>query len=643
LQKPIEYLIEKMTENGNTKYSFPSIIVFALTIFVPLLVLPNLVDNAFRAPKDLLILFGICLLGAHYFCRWLWGKEVPASGASTPYLVCMAVLLNLFSFLYTGNLYFTKIAAILNISCLIFFHAVSLYIDWKKAIWLLAATSFSGVLISLLSYCQFTNNFIIFKGAPIGTMIMGTIGNSNYLGAYLLFPLFSLLGLTFVVKGGWRLLTAICFVIVFGAFLCSRARASWLAFGITAPLFILLLKTIYQASLLKHIRSNPKRALGFAAITVCFVSILWVFAPPRFHALTKFETWSETNTLQYRWKYWRASWHLWLHNDPIFGTGLWSYRNLVYTSQAQINERDPDYFKGYVKPKPRRVHNEYLEILNDGGMVAAFALALLFFTVMRHGWHVIREETEQREVRLVVACAFSSMISMMAAAVFFFPFRVNSTLLMTAMMMGLMEGAYLRNRKLLVGATAQKNPIAGAVVPVVLFFFMGVFLFGGYKTFLGEMEHFKYKHWLSKGNARKAEEHLLQALSLDPRNSFYCLRAGQLYMDSFRDYPRADEYLSRAIADFNGDVTMWGLHYIRGMARLRQRDPFGARAAFIKARYYNPNFEPAHRKLAQVEKLIEKGRNRKKPKKASDLSGLPPKPTFRRHRYSPPNDPVTRF
>ena len=83
----------------------------------------------------------------------------------------------------------------MNMTCLLIFYFVSLYVDGKKALWLLMAAAFSGLLVSIVTYFQYTNHFILFKWARPGMMVMGTIGNSNYLGAYLVFPLFAQLGL----------------------------------------------------------------------------------------------------------------------------------------------------------------------------------------------------------------------------------------------------------------------------------------------------------------------------------------------------------------------------------------------------------------------------------------------------------------
>jgi len=172
------------------------------------------------------------------------------------------------------------------------------------------------------------------------------------------------------------------------------------------------------------------------------LGLLWALAPQRFHAMMELRNVADSASFILRTqKYFHASW--WLFKEsPVFGTGLWSYRNLVYDAQAEIERVDGDFFKGYAEPKPRRVHNEYLETLNDGGLLAALVLLIFFMAVMKHGLETMRKEAIPLQDRIVVGAAFWSLVAIMANALFFFPFRLNSTLFMTVLMMGITEGLY---------------------------------------------------------------------------------------------------------------------------------------------------------------------------------------------------------
>lgn len=110
---------------------------------------------------------------------------------------------------------------------------------------------------------------------------------------------------------------------------------------------------------------------------------------------------------------------------PLFGTGPWSYRNQVYEAQARIAKRDKKYFKNYRDPKPRRVHNEYIEMLVDFGLIG-WTIHAVF------AWMTLREGIRKGEIELVCL-----LIAILVNAVFFFPFRLQITLFETSVIGGM--------------------------------------------------------------------------------------------------------------------------------------------------------------------------------------------------------------
>jgi O-antigen ligase len=601
------------------RFDLSTLIIFIMTLTVPVAVLPTVLDNAFNTPKSLLIFTGVSLLLVVYCTEFFQGKRVIRSDASSPMWVVILILLNFISFFYTDNYYFTKIAALMNISCLLFFFFVSLHIDESKAFWIIAAVAFSGVLVSISTYLQFTGHSILFRWASTEGAIMGTIGNSNYLGAYLLFPMFALSGLMFLLKGKLRLLPAGFLIFVIGAFFCSRARASWLASGISLPLFFFLVKRIHNFSVLSYIKKRPKHVVGYVLLILSLIVVLWSVAPQRFHSTMDIKRWTETRTLKFRMKYLGASWWL-FKQSPLFGTGLWSYRNMVYDAQAEINKKEHDYFKGYEEPKPRRVHNEYLEILNDGGLVASGFLLIFFIVVMRHGWRIIKDETIPNKIRIVAATAFSAMTGIMIAAVFFFPFRINSTMFMTVLMMGVMEGIYIRRYGRISKAEGRRLPFAYPAIFLISLVLAGILWFGAFRPFKGELEHLRHKKAMSYGNGKQAQQHIRKAIFFDPKNSLYHMYAARLYMPmghhkyrgrKWKTKPelnrvKARYHLDRAIVNFNGDLTRWSVHFTDGLLKFQMGSILEAEDAFEKSIYYNPEFKPAQERLKKVKNILKK-------------------------------------
>ena len=580
-------------------------IVIAFLIFAfPLLVLPRIVDNVFNTPKTFLMQIGVSVLAVIYSIQFLRGKEVPVSRASTPKLMLLVVLLNFFSFFYTRNYYYTVAGATMNVTALLFLYFVSLYADGKKAFRLLVVVAASGWLVALETWLEFYDTSLVYDWTKRGSMVVGTIGNSNYLGTYLLFPLMAITGLIWLVQGRARYGLIALWVFVFAALLFSRARAAWVGVFFALPLLLFLVARIHRFSIRDHLRTRGKQAIlcgvAFAAIS----GLLWGLAPQRFHTLMGFRKVANPDSFKMRTeKYFQVSW--WLFKEsPLFGTGIWSFRNMVYEAQAELEKLGGNFFKDYPEPKPRRVHNEYLEVLNDGGLVAALVLAALLWVIMKHGWTVIRKESVPQDERIIAGIAFSSLVGVLVTALFFFPFRINSTLFMTALMLGITEGFYVRHSSL-IGKSALKDSPRVIFIPVILLLLVGWIYYTGYKPLQGELEHLHYKKALSQKHAEEAEKSILKAISYDPHNSVYSVYAAELYMGPRRDLAKAREFLERAINDFNGDLTKWSLFYLKGLLAYQTGALFEARAAFETALYYNPVFVEARQQLEEVNQVLK--------------------------------------
>jgi tetratricopeptide (TPR) repeat protein len=204
-----------------------------------------------------------------------------------------------------------------------------------------------------------------------------------------------------------------------------------------------------------------------------------------------------------------------------------------------------------------------------------------------------------------MATAVSAVVAILLAAFFFFPFRINSTVFMTALMMGLVEGIYLRSYGL-IGVT--RRPRSGTMVPLIpllILLLVGVAWYRGVKPFTAEVEHFKYKKALAAGNAKDAEKYILKAIEWDPHNTTYNFYASQVYMNMLGDYRKADDYIEKATLDYNGDIIRWTLYFIKGLLKFQSGSLFEAQAAFEKSLYYNPTFQEARKKLEEVKKVIK--------------------------------------
>lgn len=175
-------------------------IIAILILLVPIAIAPGILFNAFEKPKSALILAGACILAMMAL------RNFKRIDSKIEKILLLLVALNVLSFFYTQNPYYTRVAVTLNLSCLMILWYVAAYSTpaWNER--LLMCISISGGLVSVVAILQAYGIYWPIPWLNVGASV-GTIGNSNYLGAYLVFPFFASLYLTFK-KGGmkWQVL-----------------------------------------------------------------------------------------------------------------------------------------------------------------------------------------------------------------------------------------------------------------------------------------------------------------------------------------------------------------------------------------------------------------------------------------------------
>jgi len=203
-------------------------------------------------------------------------------------------------------------------------------------------------------------------GKEISTRGGGTIGNTSFMGAYLLFDVFFALILFLEKKtSGWRIFSGFSLLVMVPVLLESKARGA-----ITSFLGGLLL--IFLGYLLFSEKKRQKKAGIFLTLAlIALVVILAVYQPP-FLKSRAGEIWEE---MKPRFVVWGKGWKGFLEK-PILGWGPENF-NVVFTKFF-----NPCVFLGECGGEIwfDRVHNIVLDILVTTGVVG-FVIYLSIFVI----------------------------------------------------------------------------------------------------------------------------------------------------------------------------------------------------------------------------------------------------------------------
>ena len=215
-----------------------------------------------------------------------------------------------------------------------------------------------GLAISFLAIAQrLTWNGRLYWVRQVSAFVspFGPYGNYNHFAGMveLLFPLPFAWLIFSRGRGGERILYAIAVVIMVTAAVLSMSRAGMLTIGVQLAFFA-------GAAFLHRRRQGGGPRLTPLLIVVGAVLLsLWIGYQPLLRRFGTIQQGASEYSVVTRLAYWRASWRMFL-DHPLTGVGLGAFPT-VYPSYGSSSSR---------YERVEQVHNDYLQLLTDGGLVA---------------------------------------------------------------------------------------------------------------------------------------------------------------------------------------------------------------------------------------------------------------------------------
>lgn len=436
-----------------------------------------------------------------------------------------------------------------------------------------------------------------------GGRIWSTLGNANYLGAFLImvFPL-GLGTLLFTKSRFWRLVLVGVLGSFFICLLVTLSRGAWLGLAGSLLLFTVLLR-----------ESIPKRLLRLSGLTVIFlllmVALIFSFVKKGksqqglkvFRRISSIVDLADPGIVA-RVSSWGSSLEM-VQKHPLLGTGLDTYY-LVFPSHRQLSylySSGKDITAGYA-------HNELLQAVTTTGVLGLAAYLWFWFAFFYVGRKKLRSSTRQEE-RIIIASILASGLALLIQNQFSFSVLTTSTYfwLFAGILVGgtgeprvktfkINLNTWLRNVLLMVAAAGSLFLMIKAIVP--------------YRADLIYEDGLCY---LKGKNQRVAIEKIEQAISLNPYVERYNIKLGGIYKDlasTSKSQEERRDWLERAEESYQRNVKMYpqqpysylnlGTSYM-WQAQMLGRDTVDkAIRSFQKAVRIDPYFIDAWHNLGRV-------------------------------------------
>jgi O-antigen ligase len=176
--------------------------------------------------------------------------------------------------------------------------------DWERA---LGVSIIVGVLLSLY----------VLSGDELSSRGGGTIGNTSFMAAYLLFDIFFAIILFLAKRGAWQIFTGLSLLVMLPVLFTSSARGAIVAFFLGVGLLILGYLFFSQSKTLK------RTAVAIVLVLVIFAIILTIAQP----AFLKSEIEHTIREMRSRFVVWETGWQGFLER-PILGWGPENFNNV---------------------------------------------------------------------------------------------------------------------------------------------------------------------------------------------------------------------------------------------------------------------------------------------------------------------------
>jgi O-antigen ligase/tetratricopeptide (TPR) repeat protein len=373
-----------------------------------------------------------------------------------------------------------------------------------------------------------------------------TIGLTNFVMEYLAVFMFVTPMMIAVEKRRvWRGVFTLATLFIYYYFALSDNRAAMVGFVLAAVIGVVLAFLLWLRGLIHVSKRNVSilAAVGVIAVTIFLVSPL---APRVWDRIQSLFSSHRDDSITFRIETYRQTVQIFLAN-PVRGVGM-----------SNIEVVFPKYFSPFLEDmtlkkntRVTQVHNEYLQVLGDLGLLGAIVFAAFLAMLVRLWWLTLRRVRSQEDTLVVLAMVMGTF-SFLVISFFAFPFQVPSSNLSMFLAVGILE--VMAHRVLPAGEEGVHEITGAAVQPLAGVATAVVFLFWAYSSiWMWSVTHAEVNFKEARitrefGHPEESKRLLEEAIRLYPQNEAY--------------------YYDRAYFSISEGNTQEALDYLQATARL---------------------------------------------------------------------------
>ena len=288
-----------------------------------------------------------------------------------------------------------------------------LFFQWVIAgfLMLVLSTTLTDPMYLRLAAAAFVLGMVIsvglglFGGAVQTTELdraVGGIGDANVLAAGIM-PAIVLAGGLALGSGrlgvGLLVLAAVAFLTI--GLVASGSRGGFVAALVGAVAMLMLAK---------------RHRAWVVALLLCVVGAAAAWFSVDTAAWERISDISGGGTGTGRSELWAAAWHMW-QDHPVVGVGLDAFRD---NASAYVRELGPIEFASFLTEQPKVVHNTYLQLLVETGIVGLALYVIVVVASLRYAWRaaILFERSGDLAMATLSRAVIGAGIAMLAGITF---------------------------------------------------------------------------------------------------------------------------------------------------------------------------------------------------------------------------------
>jgi len=438
--------------NGNSFYTKAiEAVTIALLISTPLVFYPYLV-RIFNPPKELafsiLVIIGLML----WKLKMVSEEEVKITRTplNLPVLAFMATCV--LSLLWSNSPMVSLLELPLFLAGpILYFIVVNNIHNEYQINRLLTALLIISSLLGIYGIFQYNGiDFAFWKGNIARQQVFGLFGNVNYFAEYMIVPLPLAISLFFAVRNRThKILLLIGILAMGGSLILTFTRGSYLAIGISS-LFMFFL---YLASRGKGFIKEHKKI--FILILALIILITFLFAIPnplnkpgtvisKIKSRISISQFTKGSSLKRRIAIWKFT-GMMIKDHPLLGSGLGAFKYNSLSYQAKFFNQGENR-RLYPYGIADKVHNEYLQLGAELGLLGLGIFLWLIISYFRYGVRVLKKLKDKYKQGIVIGL-MGGVVAVLIDAIFGFPLHLPSTLVLFWLFIALTVGIATNNHK----------------------------------------------------------------------------------------------------------------------------------------------------------------------------------------------------